>query len=122
MYVDAMYCWLWWRQMTDLFYCQRGRPTSAKPQLSDSNKSLVLSHRLGLTPRLTGRLTVGRNVSLTLKWLTLLPTWEYAADAHLLKLQRLQNRVHRALGNLDKLTPTHELHIVFKIPYTRWHN
>jgi hypothetical protein len=34
-------------------------------------------------------------------------TWEYEADAHLLKLQRLQNRVLRAthIGNLDRRTP-----------------
>jgi hypothetical protein len=36
-----------------------------KPQLSDSNKYLVLDARWDLTPRLTGRLTVGRNMTLT---------------------------------------------------------
>jgi hypothetical protein len=45
------------------------------------------------------------------------PTWEYAEDAHLLKLQRLQNRVLCAIGNLDRWTPVHELHVAFKIPY-----
>jgi hypothetical protein len=45
---------------------QRKSPTSTKPQLSDSNKNLVLGPRRGLTPRLTGRLTVGRNMALTL--------------------------------------------------------
>jgi hypothetical protein len=45
------------------------------------------------------------------------PTWEYAADIHLLKLQRLQNRVLRATGNLDRCTPVSELHVAFKIPY-----
>jgi hypothetical protein len=44
-------------------------------------------------------------------------TWEYAADAHLLKLQRLQNRVLRAVGNLDRCTPIRELQVAFKIPY-----
>jgi hypothetical protein len=33
------------------------------------------------------------------------PIWEYAEDDHLLKLQRLQNRVFRATGNLDRCTP-----------------
>jgi hypothetical protein len=33
------------------------------------------------------------------------PTWDYAMDTHLLKLQRLQNRVHCAIGNLDRCTP-----------------
>jgi hypothetical protein len=45
------------------------------------------------------------------------PTWSYAADAHLLKFQRLQNRVLRATGYLDRCTPVRELHVAFKIPY-----
>jgi hypothetical protein len=34
-----------------------------------------------------------------------------------LKLQRLQNRVLRAIGNFPWRTPVHELHKVFSIPY-----
>jgi hypothetical protein len=45
------------------------------------------------------------------------PTWEYAAGAHLLKLQRLQNRVFRTIGNLDRRTPVRKLHVAFKVPY-----
>jgi hypothetical protein len=45
------------------------------------------------------------------------PTWEYATDAHLLKLQRLQKRAVRAIGNTDRCTPVRELHMAFKIPY-----
>jgi hypothetical protein len=45
------------------------------------------------------------------------PTWEYAADAHLLKLQRLQSRVLRAIGDLDGCPPVRELHVAFKILY-----
>jgi hypothetical protein len=45
---------------------QRGRPTWTKPQLSECNKYPVLGPRWGLTPCLTGRLTVGRNVTLIL--------------------------------------------------------
>jgi hypothetical protein len=37
------------------------------------------------------------------------------ADALLLKLQRLQNRVLRATGNLDRCTPVRELHVAFII-------
>jgi hypothetical protein len=44
-------------------------------------------------------------------------TWEFAADTHLMKLQRLQNRVLRAIGNLDRRTPVRDLHLAFKIPY-----
>jgi hypothetical protein len=35
-----------------------------KSQLSGSNKNLALGPRRGLTPRLTGQLTVGHNVTL----------------------------------------------------------
>jgi hypothetical protein len=45
------------------------------------------------------------------------PTWEFAADTHLMKLQRLQNRVLRAIGKLDRSTPVRDLHLAFKIPY-----
>jgi hypothetical protein len=38
-------------------------------------------------------------------------------DYYLLKLQRLQNTVLRAVENLDRCTPVRELHVVFKIPY-----
>jgi hypothetical protein len=44
------------------------------------------------------------------------PTWKYAVDAHLLKVQRLQKRVLRATGNLDMCTLVCELHVAFKIP------
>jgi hypothetical protein len=45
------------------------------------------------------------------------PTWKYAADAHLLELQRLQNRVLRAIGNLERRTPVREMQVAFKISY-----
>jgi hypothetical protein len=45
------------------------------------------------------------------------PTWEFAADTHLMRLQRLQNRVLRAIGNLDRRTLVRDLHLAFKIPY-----
>jgi hypothetical protein len=45
------------------------------------------------------------------------PTWECAADTHLIKLQRLQNWVLRAISNLDRRTPVRDLHLAFKIPY-----
>jgi hypothetical protein len=52
---------------TDPSSRQRGRPTSTNRKLSDSNKTLVLGHIWGLTPRQTGRLAVGRKVTLTLR-------------------------------------------------------
>jgi hypothetical protein len=45
------------------------------------------------------------------------PVWEFAAVSHVLKLHRLQNRVHRTAGNLPRRTATHALHLTFKISY-----
>jgi hypothetical protein len=45
------------------------------------------------------------------------PAWEFAADTHMLKLQRLQNRVLRTIGNFPWPTPVRELHKAFSIPY-----
>jgi hypothetical protein len=45
------------------------------------------------------------------------PAWKYVADAHLFKLQCLQNRVLLAIGNLYMCTSVCDLHVVFKIPY-----
>jgi hypothetical protein len=45
------------------------------------------------------------------------PAWEFAAESHLLKLQRLQNRVRRTIGNFPRRTSVRDLHVAFKIPY-----
>jgi hypothetical protein len=45
------------------------------------------------------------------------PTWDFAADTHLMKLQRLQKKVHRTIGNFPRRTPVRELHKGFSIPY-----
>jgi CRISPR/Cas system-associated endoribonuclease Cas2 len=44
------------------------------------------------------------------------PTWEFAADTHLMKLQRVQNSVFRAISNLDRRTLVRDLQLAFKIP------
>jgi hypothetical protein len=45
------------------------------------------------------------------------PAWEYAADTHLIKLQRLQNKVLRTIVNFPRPTPIRDLHKAFKLPY-----
>jgi hypothetical protein len=45
------------------------------------------------------------------------PTWEFAEETHLLNLQRLQNKVFRAIGKLPRRTPVRDLHMAFQIPY-----
>jgi hypothetical protein len=45
------------------------------------------------------------------------PAWEFPAECHLLKLQRLQNKVLRAIGNFLKRTSVRDMHKAFHIPY-----
>jgi hypothetical protein len=44
------------------------------------------------------------------------PAREFASDSHLLKLQRLQNKVLHNIGNFPRRTPVHDLHMALKIP------
>jgi hypothetical protein len=44
------------------------------------------------------------------------PAWEFAAESHLLKLQRLQNRVLRTIRNFPRRTSVRDLHLAFQIP------
>jgi hypothetical protein len=43
--------------------------------------------------------------------------WEFAADKHLLKLQRPENKVLRTIGNFPRRTPVRDLHLAFKLSY-----
>jgi hypothetical protein len=45
------------------------------------------------------------------------PAWELAADTYLLKLQRMQNKVLRTIGNFPRCAPVHHLHTVLNLPY-----
>jgi hypothetical protein len=43
--------------------------------------------------------------------------WEFAAHTHLLKLQRLQNKVLRIIGNFPRRTTVRELYKAFNFSY-----
>jgi hypothetical protein len=43
--------------------------------------------------------------------------WEFVADTHLLKLQRLQNKVLRTTGKFPRCAPVREVHMAFQVPY-----
>jgi hypothetical protein len=45
------------------------------------------------------------------------PALEFEADTHLIKLQRLQNKVLRTIGNFPRRTPLREMHMAFHLPY-----
>jgi hypothetical protein len=74
---------------TDPSSCQRGRPTKTRPQLSESNKYLVMSPRWGSTPRLTDWLTVSRNVTLTLTnvWISRVPEFQVSSYSRVGKMK-----------------------------------
>jgi hypothetical protein len=42
---------------------------------------------------------------------------EFAADAVLIKLQRLENKVPRTIDNFPRCTPVRELQMGFHLPY-----
>jgi hypothetical protein len=44
------------------------------------------------------------------------PAWELAADAYVLKLQCLQNKVYCTIGNFPRCTPICNLHTAFSLP------
>jgi hypothetical protein len=45
------------------------------------------------------------------------PAWEFAADAYLLKLQHLQNRVLCTTENFPRCTSVHDLCMAFNLLY-----
>jgi hypothetical protein len=45
------------------------------------------------------------------------PAFEFAAESHLLKLQRLQNKVLRTIGSFPRHTSVRDMHVAFQIPY-----
>jgi hypothetical protein len=45
------------------------------------------------------------------------PAWEFAAESHLLKLQRLQNKVLRTIGSFPRSTSVRDMYVAFQIPY-----
>jgi hypothetical protein len=45
------------------------------------------------------------------------PAWEFEADTHLIRLQRLKNKFLRTIGKFPRNTPVRDMHISFQIPY-----
>jgi hypothetical protein len=74
--------------------------------------SLFKSERLSANIKLTLHKALIRSVTTYAS-----PAWEFAADTHLMKLQRLQNKVLRTIGNYRRRTRVRDLHLAFHIPY-----
>jgi hypothetical protein len=45
------------------------------------------------------------------------PAWEFAAETHLLKLQLVQNKVLRTIGNFPTHTSIRDMHLAFQVQY-----
>jgi hypothetical protein len=74
--------------------------------------SLLKSERLSANIKLTLHKALIRSVMTYA-----CPAWEFGAKCHLLKLQSLQNKVLRAIGNFPKLTSVPDMHKAFHMPY-----
>jgi hypothetical protein len=44
------------------------------------------------------------------------PIWVFAADTHILKLQRLQNMDLLTIGKFPRCTPVRDLHLAIQVP------
>jgi hypothetical protein len=74
--------------------------------------ALLKSEKLGITTKMTLYKALIRS-----KMTYACPSWESAADTHLLKLQRLQNEVLHVIGGIPRRTPTRYMHAEFQIPH-----
>jgi hypothetical protein len=74
--------------------------------------SLLKSERLSANTKLTLHKALIRSVMTYA-----CPAREFAAECHLLKLQRLQNKVFRTIGNFPRRTSIRDMHKAFQIPY-----
>jgi hypothetical protein len=45
------------------------------------------------------------------------PAWKFVAETHLLKLQRVQNKVLCTIGNFPRHTSIRDMHVAFQVPY-----
>jgi hypothetical protein len=45
------------------------------------------------------------------------PAWEFAAETFVMKLQRLQNKVLRAIGSFPRIISVRDTHVALHIPY-----
>jgi hypothetical protein len=74
--------------------------------------SLFKSERLSTNIKLTLHIALIRSVMTYA-----CHAWEFVAESHLLKLQRLQNRVLRTTGNVPRRTSVCDMHEALQIPY-----
>jgi hypothetical protein len=76
-------------------------------------RTFIMIYSLFKSKRLSTNITLTLHKALIRSYAC--PTWNFAADTHLFKLQRLQNKVLCIIGNFPRRTPVRELHKAFMI-------
>jgi hypothetical protein len=74
--------------------------------------SFFKSGRISTNIKLTLHKALNRSV-MTYAFLA----WEFAADTHLMKLQRLQNKFLHSIGKFPRNTSIRDMHMPFQLPY-----
>jgi hypothetical protein len=81
-------------------------------------RTFIIVYSLFKSERLSANIKLTLNKALIRLAMTYAcPAWQFAADNRLLKLQFLQNKAHRTIGNFPRRTTVRDLHVAFKIPY-----
>jgi hypothetical protein len=85
---------------------------------SKAFRTFLHVHSLFKSERLTANIKATLHTALIKSIMTCdCPAWQFAADTKILRLQRLQNKVPRTVGNFSWLTSFPEVHVAFNIPY-----
>jgi hypothetical protein len=81
-------------------------------------RTFIKVYPLFKSERLSGNIEVTLQKALIRTIMTYAcPTWEFAAENHLLKLRRLQSKVFRIIDNFPRRTPLRYLHMAFRLSY-----
>jgi hypothetical protein len=81
-------------------------------------RTLIRIYSLFKSERLNANIKLTLHKALASSVMTYACTaWEFAAESHLLKLQRLQNNVLWTISNIPMRTPVRDAHVAFQMPY-----
>jgi hypothetical protein len=81
-------------------------------------RTFIRIHSLFKSERLSANIKLTLHKALIRSVITYAcPAWEFEAESHLLKLQRLQNKVLRTIGSFPRRTSVCDMHVAFQIPY-----
>jgi hypothetical protein len=86
--------------------------------VDEISPSSIMYYSLFKSERLSANVKLNLHTELIRSVMTYAcPPWELAAASYLLKLQRLQNKILRTIGNCRRCTSIRDLFTVFNLPY-----